>query len=146
MKRESLEEALTAFRQAVEIDPEDPMARIALAHGLQQKGDLEGALNEADQALLVDPKNGGAHHRKGYILEALGDTKRAMNEFERAVELGVPIALLDLAELQQEAGNIGKARQYLHQFISEAKKPENNDVLDLTSYVEEAQSMLKELG
>jgi tetratricopeptide (TPR) repeat protein len=146
MQKDDLEKMLEFFQRAVQVAPANAMARSALAYGWHLKGDLKAALNEIDQALAIDHNYGVAHQRKGYILQALGHAEGAIDEFEQAVSRGVIEALLDLAELYREAGNISKARQYVEQFMVEADKPENNELVDMTNYLEEAKTLLKELG
>ena len=116
------------------------------AYGLYLKEDFRAALAEINQALALDSNDGVAHQRRGYILQALGDMGGAESELKQAVDLGVLGTLLDLAELYRKTGDVHKARQCVEQFIEEANKPENNEWwLDLTQYLEEAQSLLKQL-
>jgi tetratricopeptide (TPR) repeat protein len=145
LEQDDLEKAFAFWKQAVKVKPEDAETRSTLAYGLYLKEDLKAALSEIDHAIVLDPDYEVAHQRKGLILNALGDKESAANELDKAISLGLTEALLDLAALYRESGDIGKARGCAERFIEEANKENPDAVVDLSKYLKEARAMLKEL-
>lgn len=84
---ERYEEALTAFEQALYLDPAD-------AHAFCKKGNClaalrrhEAALAAFDRAIYLDPTYAGAYYNKGDSLEKLGRLEEALRAFEEVLRL-----------------------------------------------------------
>lgn len=72
-----LEEAIAAYRRALEADPELTIAWNGLAMALAQQGDLDGAIDAGHKLVSLDPDDPLGHtslsmfyQRKGMIAEA----------------------------------------------------------------------------
>lgn len=145
LEQKNIGKALQVWQRAAEIAPENTEVRLSLAYGLHLNEEFNEALKQVDYVLGVEPKNGIAHQRKGLVLHALGKIEAAETEFRQASSLGYIKALLDLAELYKETGNLSMARQSLEKFIGEADKLKDGEWMDMTNYQELAETMLKEL-
>ncbi len=124
----SLEAALSAFRRAVELEPESPAANFGLAKTvfLQVKGEKlfsggnetkvrsSRALDLAEKAVSLEPENVFYLHLAGNMAASLGEVEKALNWLKRAVELaGRPPAVnsLDLSRVFRQAESREKARR-----------------------------------
>ncbi len=144
LKQDKLEKALEMWRQAVEIAPKNLVAKSDFAYGLYLTGNLKAALKEIESVIAAVPDDSVAHQRKGYILQALGHTGAAKDEFVKAHDLGQTLILIDLAELYMEAEDFDRVRDYLEQFLEEAREDKNESV-SATEYLEKAEVMLMKL-
>ncbi len=79
--------ALTAFRQALEVDPRHVRAAAAGARAALVLGDLLAARSLADAAVRAGPQIAVAHEALGLVLDAQGERKEARRALERAVAL-----------------------------------------------------------
>jgi FimV-like protein len=145
LKQDNLEKAIDVWEKAVRMSPMSAAERATLAYGLYLKADLTAALEEVDYALELDPGYDIAHQRKGLILSALGDRASAVAELTKAVDLGQTEALLDLATVYRDLGDTDKARHCVEQFIQEAHTQRPGGLVNLSGYLEEAETMLREL-
>ncbi len=81
-----VEAALTAYREAESLAPEDARWPYLIAH-LMQDEDAELALAELDRALALGTDFSGAYWNQGNLLLDLGRPDEALAAFQRAVEL-----------------------------------------------------------
>ena len=79
------ETALTEAKKAVEADPSNAEARIALAVTLEDTGQSSEALAEAEHATELAPLNGTAHLELGALLFKQNKLERAIKEARLAV-------------------------------------------------------------
>jgi len=79
------ETALTEAKKAVEADPSNAEARIALAVTLEDTGQSSEALAEAEHATELAPLNGAAHLELGALLFKQNKLERAIKEARLAV-------------------------------------------------------------
>jgi Flp pilus assembly protein TadD len=79
------EAALTEAKKAVEADPSNAAARIALAIALEDAGQSSEALAEAEHATELAPLNGAAHLELGALLFKQNKLERAIKEARLAV-------------------------------------------------------------
>jgi curved DNA-binding protein CbpA len=79
--------AVTAFREAVEVEPKHVRAAVQGARAALQAGDGPSAKELADAAVRAAPGMGIAHEALGLVLAALGREKDARRSLERALEL-----------------------------------------------------------
>jgi len=79
------ETALTEAKKAVEADPSNAEARIALAVTLEDTGQSSEALAEAEHATELAPVNGAAHLELGALLFKQNKLERAIKEARLAV-------------------------------------------------------------
>src|SRR5260221_233577 len=82
------EEALTAYEQAVRLDPNDADAYNGKGISLYNLRRYEEALTAYDQAIHLDPNDAVAYHNKGFALEQLGKQREAQQAHTRAKQLG----------------------------------------------------------
>ena len=57
----NLDEAITAFKDALQLDPTYADAYFAMASSLNKKGDLNGAISAIKKAIDLDPKEALYH-------------------------------------------------------------------------------------
>jgi tetratricopeptide (TPR) repeat protein len=81
-------EALTAYEQAIRLDPNDAYAYTKKGNALYNLKQYEEALTAYEQAIRLDPNDAYAYTNKGSVLERLGRNKDAQQAFERARQLG----------------------------------------------------------
>lgn len=67
----------TLFARAVELEPRDPRARIALAWALRIDGEFDAAERQLDVAARLDPREERIHLARGMLAAARGDTTKA---------------------------------------------------------------------
>lgn len=131
--------AIDAFRKALELNPENTEARVALAGALLALQRLEEAREEIDEALAQDPANTKGHWIAGALCEEQGRFQEAVRCYQRALE-GDPNyapAHQSLGRLLLAAGEVDRGRRHLLE-AAEAE-PEGASV-----YVELAGSYLRE--
>ena len=105
------EEAVTAFRKAVEAAPESVAARIDLGSALGQLGEVDAALAEYDKALELAPANPTALFNAGRLRTLRGDIEPALGHLRLAAQLepeDVDIRL-QLADALRIGGDLGNA-------------------------------------
>ena len=86
-QRTNFEQALTAARRAVSLDPELGIARTSLAFGLWNVGDWENGEGEFRRALELSPGYASAHQWYALSLFSTGSPDDAVIHAERAVSL-----------------------------------------------------------
>jgi tetratricopeptide (TPR) repeat protein len=89
-----LEEAIAAYRKAIEIDPNYAMAYNFLGSTLQSQGKLEEAITAYRKAIEIDPKLANAYHNLanayynlGIILNNQGKLEEAIAASRKAIEI-----------------------------------------------------------
>ena len=93
--KESTEEAIRLFRQALDKDPKLARSWVALAYaydltthfGAESETARPAAMQAVQRALEIDPLDAEAHAAFGHLLGMAGDLGRADAEFERALQL-----------------------------------------------------------
>lgn len=111
-----LPQAIAAFKQTIQADPENPANYIALARVQVFAGEYEEAKLNAENATLLSPTNSMAHAVKGWALDFLQDYPNALQAVQRAIELDPNNALAHayLAEIlidNGDFGDLGKASE-----------------------------------
>lgn len=79
------EEAVAAFRKAVEAQPDSARARINLGSTLGLLGQVEEAKAQYREALRLAPDSATAHFNLGLLLVREGDLEEAVEHFDQAV-------------------------------------------------------------
>ena len=79
--------AVTAYREAVDVDPKHVRAAVQGAKAALQAGDGAAAKEMGDAAVRAAPGMAIAHEALGLVLAALGRETEAKRELERALEL-----------------------------------------------------------
>ena len=81
------DDALGAYRRAIELNARPAAAWTNLASVLQQLGRVEEARRALDAALEADPRFAIAHMNLGNLEAGAGDFRAARQEYERAIDL-----------------------------------------------------------
>ena len=79
--------AVTAFRQAAELNAEEATSHSNLAVALHENGDFEQALASLRQAVALDPQCAEAHYNLGVMLREDGKLEEAIDAYRSALEL-----------------------------------------------------------
>lgn len=95
------DEAITQYRKAMELTPDDLEVRIAIGASLWRGGHIEEAIAEFRKALAVDPDHEQAHNDLGSAMVSLGRLDEAILHYRKAIELKP-----DYAEPHQNLGAV----------------------------------------
>ncbi len=114
-----LDEAITAYEQAVSISPDDITAQIRLSQFLILSQRTLEALGQAEQAVLLEPSNAQAMATLCRALDWEGQYAEAFDTCECAIELDSDYAeaYAYLAKVYVDTGDWISARQYSQQAI-----------------------------
>ncbi|HEV2523364.1 MAG TPA: tetratricopeptide repeat protein [Candidatus Acidoferrales bacterium] len=115
----SLDQAVQAYRKAVEGAPDWVEARINLGTSLYQMGLMEEAQEQFTIAVETDPANALAEFNLGCVFEQIGNTEEAILHLVRAVELAPSLAdaHLNLALAYERCGEVRSAVQHLSLYL-----------------------------
>jgi len=80
------ENAVTVFRRAVSVAPENALAQNNLGAALARRGDAAGALEHYRQALRIQPRYPEAFFNMGAALADLGRFEEALSYYRRVLE------------------------------------------------------------
>ncbi len=81
-------EAVDAYRKALDIDPSNVNVRVDMGTSYRYSGMPQKAVEEFRKAVKTDPKHAYAHLNLGVVLAFdLGDTKGGIGEFETFLKL-----------------------------------------------------------
>jgi predicted TPR repeat methyltransferase len=108
------EEAASAYRKALELDPHYAPAHHNLGEILQRRGDLEGARRCFTSALQFDPNLTQARLSLGNVLTDLGQFPAAVSHYRQALAVAEnPAARLSLGVALQRMGDLeGTLREF----------------------------------
>jgi tetratricopeptide (TPR) repeat protein len=115
MNMNRIPESLSAFKRAIELQPDNPLLHKNLASALNRSNRNAEAIEQLRLAIKLDPNDAIAHNNLGTALHSAGDHQAAIAEFERAVELrpDVVSSRLNLAEMLRQQGEHSRAiKQY----------------------------------
>lgn len=85
-------EAETAYRQAVELDPQRVSALFNLGLLLQERGERREALRLYKQVVEIEPSHAWAHYQMGALYETWDSEGRAIDQYARAFALDPQLA------------------------------------------------------
>ncbi|MCX6396485.1 MAG: tetratricopeptide repeat protein [Propionibacteriales bacterium] len=110
--------ALTAYRAALVVDAEDPVANFDVGHLLQDRGDVDGARTSYLRAVDSDPRFVPALYNLG-VLETEKNPEAAIEWFRRAlkVEPGKASALLNLGVLLSRSGDAAEGSELIERAL-----------------------------
>src|ERR1700736_6330004 len=86
-RHKSWDQAITKYRKALELEPNDAFTHYNLALALKYKGDERQAVDEFEATLRLKPKWADAHYGLGATRYDLHDQDAALKELRTAVEL-----------------------------------------------------------
>jgi tetratricopeptide (TPR) repeat protein len=118
-KPESLEQAVEAYRKAVDASPEWVEAHINLGTALYQLNRMEEALSQFTAAVEYEPQNALAEFNLGCVLEQRGNADEAIKHLLRAIELSPSLAdaHLNLALAYEKRGHIQISIRHLSLYL-----------------------------
>jgi tetratricopeptide (TPR) repeat protein len=82
-----INEAITEYRKAIELDPLYANPHNGLGLTLSDQGATEKAIAEYRKAIELDPLYANPHNNLGNVLSAQGKTEEAITEYRKAIEL-----------------------------------------------------------
>jgi tetratricopeptide (TPR) repeat protein len=88
----NVDQAIAAYRKALEVDPGNGTARVALINNQARKGDNEGALLEAQKLVAENPNNAEGQLLVARALIRKGDFAAAAPALEKAAQLAPGVA------------------------------------------------------
>ena len=129
-----LDEAITCYGRAIELNPKSASAHISLGIVLMDKGQLAESIDSFRRAIELDPELALAYHDLGVALAAQGKPDEAIDSYRRAVELDPKLAgsHINLALALELQGNIEEAISSSRQVIA-CYRPRAENNPDLAS-------------
>jgi len=116
--------------EVVAIDPESPVAHLALASACRETQDARGARQAVDRAAALAPDWEAVHYESGKLWLALDDLPRARDGFARAATL-MPSFSAAFSNLGAALGELGEAGLALDAFEQvQAHDPDSSTVLN----------------
>ena len=123
-RSENINKAMTAFQQAVVIQP-SPRAYGFLGLSHASLGRFDQARLDFLNGLKLDPSNSFCLFNLGYIAQQQGDYQTAINTYERVLRGNpdFPNALLQLATLRMQSRQFPEAEALLKRYVRVARNP-----------------------
>lgn len=120
--------AITNFKAALEMDPENVDVRRQYADALMRSGKLTEARDEFEKVLKVNPQDGVSYLRLAQIDRATGHFDAAEKELTQAGSLlpGDLEVNFEQAELQSALGNSDQAIAILKQLLDQTKSADGH--------------------
>jgi tetratricopeptide (TPR) repeat protein len=81
------DEAISQYRQALKLNPDDADTHYNLANALYRKGLLDEAISEYQENLRLNPGDAGGHNNLGIALFRAGRRQEAIAHFQEALRL-----------------------------------------------------------
>jgi Flp pilus assembly protein TadD len=128
-----VDDAVEAFRRALDVSPFHPQAHNNLATLLAGEGKLADAATHYRQAIANDPGYRVARLNLGRVLVALGRPREAAEQFERLLgpeDKDTPRVTHALATAWLAAGDLSKARKYCEQALQAARRLDQTELAE----------------
>jgi tetratricopeptide (TPR) repeat protein len=118
-QRETLPQAVEAYRRAIELAPGWTAAHINLGTALYQLADLQGARAAFEAALATEPSSPTAHFNLGCLMDDLGRTEQAITHFQQAVAIDPrhADAHFNLALALEKRGLLRRAQPHWQEYL-----------------------------
>jgi Flp pilus assembly protein TadD len=126
-----VQEAVVAFRRALDVSPFHPQAHNNLATLLAEEGKLADAATHYRQAIANDPGYRVARLNLGRVLIALGRPREAAEQLERLLgpeDQDTPRVTHALATAWLAAGDLLKARKYAELAFQAARRLDQTEL------------------
>jgi superkiller protein 3 len=107
--------AASAFRQGLELAPDDPSLRHRLATALFQMGDVPGAIEQFEQVLRTSPDYAQSHYSLGVLLSDAGRYPEAIEHLKAALS-GQPDYVDARVQLAETLGRAGHHEEAVAQY------------------------------
>ena len=79
-------EAITAYREAIESQPNDALYHYKFSIALRKASDTDGERTQLEEAIRLDPRLAAAQNELGFLLARDGDASGAVDHFRLAVQ------------------------------------------------------------
>jgi tetratricopeptide (TPR) repeat protein len=111
--------ALVEWRKAVEIDPEDSMARYHLAFALDELGQLGEAIAQYQKAVEFDANNAAAYFSLAFALTRTGKLADGIDAYKKSLEIKPrnPMAEGNLGVALMQTGHTDEARSHIEKAL-----------------------------
>ena len=111
MENNQIPEAIAAFREAIERDPDDALAHYVLATALSGNDQEQEALQEYRKACALDPRNATYLGHFAISLALTGDSEGAVEQLQKAIALapGSPEYRFNLGFVLESRGDFAGA-------------------------------------
>jgi tetratricopeptide (TPR) repeat protein len=121
LERHNIPAAIDAYREAISIDPEEPLIRYNLAVALERVGSRQQAIDQFLVALELDPDYRDAHFNLAVALGEEGRVEEAAHHFEKAYRIDPEDRLshLEWTSTLFELGRMEQAEQELRSLLRE---------------------------
>jgi TolB-like protein len=122
-RRKAIDEAESAARRALELDPDDRSAHSSLGAAFAYQGRFEEALGALERQMALNPNLALAHQWTGIVHILMGNARLAVRPLETAVELSprdprMPTFMRDLAlahlHMEQNSQGLILAERSVH--------------------------------
>jgi tetratricopeptide (TPR) repeat protein len=110
-----VDEALAAYKEAAELDPENVEAQAGIGWALLESGDFPKAESQLRAAITLDPNYASPYGILGKLLRDLGRDDESISLWERHVAL-TPEDSYAQASLSWALSGVGRFRDALHSF------------------------------
>jgi tetratricopeptide (TPR) repeat protein len=111
LRQGTVDQAITHFQRALQVNPDFVEARCALGNAYSQKGHVDEAMVQYRQALKINPAFAIAHNNLGSVLMRKGQVDNAIAEFRNALQEKPDFAEAhhNLGKALLEKGNVDEA-------------------------------------
>ncbi len=118
-----IEKAITHYRRALQLNPNDPDTRNNLGLLLARRGEWKEAVEQFHQALRIDPKYVNAYFNLGRVLAMQGYLDDAISNFRLALQVQPGVAEIheNLGRVLALKGEREEARQQLEAALANLK-------------------------
>lgn len=116
------EGAKAALERAVELDPKNLTAQLALAEGARRSGDLDGMIDVLETASREMPESSDLQYRLALAYEQRGDAAASIASYEKAISLNE---------------NLGQAKNNLAYLLTETPGGDLDRALELAQQAKE---------
>jgi tetratricopeptide (TPR) repeat protein len=113
-------EAVTHLRRAIQIAPDNALARLNLGTALYMTGDSPAALEQFEAALRLSPGLPKAHFGIGVLMETSGRDREAIDQFSAAIAADPRYveARMQLADALRRSGRVAESLPHYEEILS----------------------------
>jgi len=136
LAKQDTKAAQDRFKKAIEIDPNNPAAYVALASIYAREKRFDEAIKEYESVIAKNPKYLAGYMAVGTIYDQKGDGKRAETYYRKALDIKKDFgpAANNLAwNLADRGGNIDEALTFAQ--IAKEQLPKSAAVMDTLGYI-----------
>jgi tetratricopeptide (TPR) repeat protein len=125
------DDAIQAFRQALELEPDNVFALNALGDSLYGQGDVDGAIASFTRGVEIDPEDPAAHFNLGELYYDLEELEEAEDECLEAVRCdpAYSMAYLTLGGICMDQDRTADAIAYFEKYLKYEKSVQAADMI-----------------